>query len=162
MNFKIFLVTLVLMLVTAINANNSLIIYRPTVLHELNEEKLYLIIKLYNIKFPDIVFAQAILESSRFNSELFSRTKNLFGMKYPRVRKTTSLRKSSDNYAVYDHWFMSVNDYQLWQKSNMRDNIYSESDYFRLLSNNYAEDRKYVTKIKKIMKDYNNFFELNR
>lgn len=162
MNFKIFLVTLVLMLVTAINANNSLITNEPLVYDELDEEKLYLIIKLYDIKFPEIVFAQAILESSRFNSELFSRTKNLFGMKYPRVRETTSLGKSSDNYAIYHHWYMSVSDYRLWQKSNMNDNVDTESDYFRLLSNNYAEDRKYITKIKKVMKDYNNLFQENR
>ena len=55
---------------------------------------LYTEILKSDIIYPDIVFAQAILETGEFTSEIFHLNRNLFGMKFPRIRKTTSLGKS--------------------------------------------------------------------
>lgn len=158
MNFKIFLITLVLMVVGGIKANNFTVNYKEHY-DELTSKSLYQVILLYNIEFPEVVYAQAVLESSEFNSELFLRTNNLFGMKYPNVRKTTSSGKSKDGYAEYQHWISSVTDYQLWQKTNMKENVYSQSEYFNLLSRNYAEDKKYVSKLKNIISRNSDFFD---
>lgn len=159
MDFKIFLVTLVLMLVSGINANHTIPLKPEMKFHQLSDESLYMIIKLYGIKFPEIVYSQAVLESSQFNSELFVRTKNLFGMKQPNYRETTSLGKSNDGYAQYDHWMMSVRDYHFWQKNNMNESVDSRDEYFKLLSRQYAEDRKYIVKLKNIIKNNNNSFK---
>lgn len=159
MDFKIILVTLVLMIVTGINANHAVPVSLEMKYNKVDDESLYRIIKLYGIKFPEIVFSQAILESSDFDSELFNRTKNLFGMKQPNYRETTSLGRSKDGYAQYNHWILSVKDYQLWQKNNMNESICTREQYFRLLSKNYAEDRRYVLKLKDIIKRNKIFFK---
>lgn len=159
MDFKICLITLVLIIVGGVKANNFVKTYTGIHHDKLNSESLYKIILLYDIKFPEVVYAQAVLESSQFNSELFLRTNNLFGMKYPNVRRTTSSGKSEDGYAEYHHWTSSVIDYHLWQKNNMKEHINSQSEYFRLLSRNYAEDKKYVNKLKNIIDRNNNFFD---
>lgn len=151
--------TLVMMIVGIVKANNFTEIKHKEEFNELNLESLYNKILSCNIKFPKIVFAQAVLESSQFNSELFLRTNNLFGMKYPNVRKTTSIGESNDGYAKYDHWVSSVTDYQLWQKNNMSKDVNSQSEYFDLLSRNYAEDRKYINKLKNIISRNNDFFD---
>lgn len=159
MDFKIILITLVLMIVGGIKANNFTNTNYKKQYEELSSESLYDILLFYDIKFPEVVFAQAILESSQFNSELFLRTNNLFGMKYPNVRKTTSIGKSKDGYAKYQHWIYSVTDYHLWQKNNIGKNIETQSEYFDLLSRNYAEDRKYIHKLKDIINRNDNFFD---
>lgn len=118
----------------------------------INSLILYTEILKSDIIYPDIVFAQAILETGEFTSEIFHLNRNLFGMKFPRIRKTTSLGKSKEGYAIYESWNHSVDDYQLWQKSNVNPSkIKNKNDYYKLLSKVYAEDKQYVSKLKKIL-----------
>ena len=43
-------------------------------------------IKQLNLKYPHIVYAQAMLESGNFTSKIFRENNNMFGMKQARVR----------------------------------------------------------------------------
>jgi flagellum-specific peptidoglycan hydrolase FlgJ len=106
----------------------------------------------FNIKFPHIVFAQAVLESGEFKSKLFIENNNMFGMKIAKQRPTTA-KGSESNYAKYDNWMMSVLDYALFQSAFLR-KIKTEEAYYRYLSSNYAEDPGYVSKLKQIAEKY--------
>jgi flagellum-specific peptidoglycan hydrolase FlgJ len=66
------------------------------------------------IKYPDIVMAQAKIESGHFSSPIFKENNNLFGMKLPESRKTTAIGKNR-GHAKYNTWQDSVKDYKLWQ-----------------------------------------------
>lgn len=111
-----------------------------------------------NVKFPDIVFAQAILESGYFTSQLFKTTNNLFGMKYPKIRKNFAIGKSKSGYAVYSHWTKSVDDYIEWQKRTIKSNLnISRSGYLQKLSKIYCTDPSYISKINQITKLFNNY-----
>ena len=76
-------------------------------------ENLYAEIIKKEIKFPKIVWAQAILESGHFKSSVFKTNNNLFGMMMPRKRKTVAL-SSPSVYAKYESWQASVYDYKLY------------------------------------------------
>ena len=56
---------------------------------ELTDESLMQFLKDCNVKFPDIVFKQAILESKHFTSNIFKQNSNLFGMRISTSRPTT-------------------------------------------------------------------------
>jgi len=158
MNFNVFLVTIILLTVTHVSAKNFIQTNSEIQYGIVNYENLYRLILLNEIRFPEVVFAQAILESSNFKSDLFTLEKNLFGMKQPVYRKTTSKGKSRSGYASYYNWINSVQDYQIWQTNNMSEKIKTQDEYFRFLHKNYAEDKNYVKKLKTIVTQNKEFF----
>jgi hypothetical protein len=102
---------------------------------------------IYNLKIahPDIVMAQAIIESGNFKSNIFKENNNLFGMKMPEYRKTTAIGINR-GHAVYRNWRESVIDYALWQGKRAR---YSTTNQYLRRLRSYAADPNYITKIKK-------------
>jgi hypothetical protein len=121
-------------------------------------------VKLYDhlirsgVKFPDIAFAQAVLESSHFTSPLFERANNLFGMQYPIKRETTAI-SSTNGYSKYENWQESVNDYKLWQEFVFdRRGDLTKTEYLAYLQKWYAEDKRYVTKVKNKIKEFSFIF----
>lgn len=114
-----------------------------------NEENLMIVIKRMGIRFPDVVMAQAKLETGHFTSKSFTRHNNLFGMKVPKSRLTVATGESF-GHARYDHWTYSVMDYALFQSTFAR-KIRTRKGYMRYLSRNYAEDESYVQKIGKLI-----------
>jgi flagellum-specific peptidoglycan hydrolase FlgJ len=116
---------------------------------EFSPENLMAYIKMCGIRFSDIVYAQAVLETGGFKSMIFLESFNLFGMKVASSRPTTALSKSR-GHALYDSWMMSVNDYALYQSAFLRD-IRTSEDYLSYLSKHYAEDPAYVSKLRKII-----------
>lgn len=121
-----------------------------------NEEKIdYL--SLYNeileqeVEFPDIVFAQAILESGHFTSKVFKNNKNLFGMKLPKKRTTLAIGQKY-GYAVYEYWQESVGDYGLFQEYIFKNKKMSKSQYLSFIDKRYSETSGYVSKLKSIIK----------
>jgi hypothetical protein len=102
-----------------------------------------------NIRFPHIVYAQAVLESGYFKSKIFKINNNIFGMKEAKSRPTTN-KGEQFNHAYYDNWHKSVDDYALFSAAYLN-NIKTEDDYFEYLRQNYAEDTTYVAKIKEII-----------
>lgn len=101
--------------------------------------------KLIGIKHAEIVIQQAIIESGWGKSYIFRHNKNLFGMRHPKIRATTS-QGSRYSYAIYKTWTDSVKDYLLWQ--NIR---YKGGDYYAfLIKSNYCTNPDYINLLKKI------------
>lgn len=114
---------------------------------EINAEGVLTLLDILNVEHPHIVFAQMLLESGNFKSDLAKNNNNFFGMKYPRQRATVA--KGVDRgYAYYRSWSYSVLDYAIWQR------IYAsgltEEEYLEMLSEKYAEDKAYVRKVKSV------------
>jgi len=112
-------------------------------------EKLKLSLQKLNIKYWDIVYAQAKLETNNFTSRIFRENSNLFGMKVARQRATTAIGEQY-GHAHYDTWLESVQDYALFYNRYLS-NIPTREKYFDYLRQNYAEDPNYVNKVKKII-----------
>jgi flagellum-specific peptidoglycan hydrolase FlgJ len=105
-----------------------------------------------NIKFPEIVFAQAVLESGHFKAPIFTIKNNLFGMKVPKKRETTAINKGKKGYAKYHSWDSSVDDYLLWQEFTLKNkNQLTKNQYLSLLGKIYAKDKNYVSSLKRVM-----------
>ena len=120
---------------------------------QFSEENLIRYMKELNIKYPHIVLAQARIESGTYTSAIFKENHNLFGMKRARVRVNTALC-TQYGHAYYDSWRSSVFDYAFYQCRYLS-SISSESEYFQYLSQSYAEDGGYVSKLKDMIEREN-------
>jgi flagellum-specific peptidoglycan hydrolase FlgJ len=161
MKRKIFLLTGLLLLGTTTIIGQETLVQKTIINNDdrLTKQKLYEQIIKYGIKFPDIVFVQAILESGEFTSKLFKSANNLFGMKVPSKRESVRIGATRSGYSKYEDWMFSVYDYSLWQDHVLktRDDI-TKKQYFALLGKIYAEDPKYVSKLKQGISKYNHIF----
>lgn len=116
---------------------------------EFSEEALKSYLLEVNVKYPDIVLAQAKLESGNFKSELFLKHNNMFGMRIAKQRPTLAKDKGT-SYASYYHWKSSVLDYALYQSRYLKQ--YNTKDkYLERLGQTYAEDVNYISKLKKMI-----------
>ena len=95
----------------------------------------------YDIHTPEVVIAQAILETGHYRSEGCKKDNNLFGL-YNSYKK---------EYFKFDHWTESVKAYK-----NMIQYRYKDGeDYHMFLDRiGYAEDSLYNNKLKNIIKRY--------
>jgi len=116
-------------------------------------DKLIGMIKEMNFKYPDIVFAQAILETNNFQSRIFKENHNIFGMKQA-VLRITKAKGTQYEHAFYKNWIESLDDYALYSSTYLS-SLKTESDYFDYLSQNYAEDTLYISKLKQIIASLN-------
>ena len=102
----------------------------------LTPENVLAMLEKYEVKFPKIVLAQALLETGNFSSDLCRVHHNLFGLRHP----------SDGSYYEFTTWEESVKAY--------RDDVqykYTDGDYYSFLSRiGYAEDRQYTSKVKRI------------
>jgi hypothetical protein len=121
---------------------------------------LYLEIIENDIKHPDIVLAQAILESGYLSSQIFIENNNLFGMRFPERRPTVALSENR-GYSVYDCWTDSVKDYKLFQEFLFRRKEKTRDEYFDYLDRIYAEDPNYVPFLKKVIEDNKTITDCN-
>lgn len=117
-----------------------------------NYENVFNSILECDIEFPDIVFAQSVLESGHYKSEIFRANNNMFGMRMPNHRQTVATGKNL-GYAVYLNWKLSVTDYMLWQRNVMKTKKFSRSQYYTYLDKLYASEG-YSTKLKSIVKRF--------
>jgi uncharacterized FlgJ-related protein len=101
------------------------------------------------IEYPDIVMAQAKIETAHFTSKIFRENHNLFGMKLPRQRSTTAIGEQY-NHAEYTSWRQSVVDYKIWQ-DRVLTKVHGRRAYLRYLSKYYATDKQYVNLIKRMI-----------
>jgi hypothetical protein len=101
-----------------------------------SKENLEKEINKQGIKYPDIVMAQAKIESGHFTSAIFKENNNLFGMKLPAQRKTTAIGKNR-GHAKYETWQDSVKDYKIWQDTLGWSTLPKEM-YIQKLSDKYC------------------------
>jgi hypothetical protein len=128
-------------------------IFEPFIIHmnsdtgeAFSEARLYNTLRELRVQHPDIVLAQAKLETGNFKSVIFRNNNNLFGMKVCTSRPTTNTGMEL-NHAKYKSWRDSVLDYAMWQASYGRN--LSRNEYLQLLESIYAEDGAYVHKLQK-------------
>ena len=120
----------------------------------LNYENLWSELKSLNVKYPDIAFAQAILESGHFKSRVCRVNNNLFGMKLPGQRETVANGKNL-GYAKYSDWNKSVLDYKMWQDYVIKKyKISNRTQYVNMINKSYAATPNYSTKLKRIIRSF--------
>jgi uncharacterized FlgJ-related protein len=139
-------VFLSLIVLSKTNQNNYEII---TQVVSFSEQNVYRQLIKLGIAYPDVVLAQAKIETGNFTSKIFRENNNMFGMKLPYRRKTTAVGENR-NHAKYTDWIQSIKDYKLWQDT-MIHRAPTKSAYLAYLKRNYAQDKNYINKIKKII-----------
>jgi hypothetical protein len=144
------------------NEINDIKINEQQLFNEDNSKLLFLYFEILDndIKYPDIVFAQALLESGYMTSYIFTENKNLFGMRYPERRETKAIDENR-GYSRYNCWTDSVKDYKLFQDFLLRKKEKSREEYFSFLSRIYAEDSNYVFFVKKIINENESIINKN-
>ena len=132
---------------------NSIVEKIPVIVKTQEEEfsKEWLLNKLteLNVAHPNIVYAQSIIETDHFRSNIFKVNKNLFGMKCAQSRITTH-KGEQFNHAKYNSYYESIIDLCLWQEAYARN--LTDDEYYQLLHEVYAEDKTYVDRIKQLIK----------
>lgn len=128
---------------------NNIVYYNPD---KFTTEKFKEYLVELNIKFPHIVFAQAVLETGNFKSKVFRNNHNLFGMKEAKQRATTNAGTEL-GHAIYKNWRESVVDYALYQCAFLS-KLKTEEEYYNYLHEHYAEDPAYVKLVQKIASEF--------
>lgn len=102
------------------------------------EEGLMEALEYYGVKHPNVVYAQAILETGHFRSKVYRECNNLFGLYNSRTK----------SYYKFDHWSESVVAYLDFIQYKYK----PPNDYYKFLDNiGYAEDPEYINKLKRIV-----------
>lgn len=113
----------------------------PAFFSQSPEEGLADALDYYEIEYPEIVYAQAVLETGHFKSDLCIYHNNLFGLYNSKRRK----------YFKFNHWTESVEAYRNMIQYRYR----PPGDYYKFLQRiNYAKDPLYIKKLKKLTKNY--------
>ena len=99
-----------------------------------SEANLIRYMNILEIEYPNIVLAQAKLESGNFTSNRFKQYNALFGF-----------QTSNTNIIKYKSWKESVINYKNWQMRRLKD---GENYYDFLIRVKYSEDSNYVNKLK--------------
>lgn len=95
----------------------------------------------YEIQYPQIVYAQALLETGHFTSSVCKKYNNLFGLYNSKIR----------DYYSFEHWSDSVKAYRDCVQYKYKGN----TDYYTFLVNlPYAMDPNYINKIKQLEHKY--------
>lgn len=110
-------------------------------LSENPKKDLIAVLDYYDVKYPEIVYAQAILETGHFKSKVYKEYNNLFGLYDSKTK----------SYYKFDHWSESVIAYL-----NCIQYRYKPPDnYYKFLLNiGYAKDPEYINKLKRIVNQY--------
>lgn len=111
-------------------------------------EKFKIYLNELNVPHVDIVYAQSVIETGNFTSNIFKFNNNLFGLKRATQRPTTN-KGEDNNHAYYLHWRQSVQDYALYSCKYLSN--LNREQYLEYLRKNYAEDPNYINKIKQII-----------
>ena len=105
------------------------------------EEGLIEALDYYGIQYPQIVYAQALLETGHFKSKLCTQYNNLFGLYNSRTK----------SYYKFDNWWDSVIAY----RDKVQYKYKGNTDYYTFLINlPYATDPNYIRKIKQLEHKY--------
>lgn len=105
------------------------------------EEGLIEALDYYSVQYPQIVYAQALIETGHFKSKLCTQYNNLFGLYNSRTR----------SYYKFDNWWDSVIAY----RDKVQYKYKGNTDYYTFLVNlPYAIDPNYIRKIKQLEHKY--------
>lgn len=116
---------------------------------KLSKKEIFEIIESLPFKYPEIIKAQALLETGHFKSKSFTEHNNLFGFKLPHRRMTTA-KGIGLNHASYDSVEDCIIDRLIYEAKYM-DNL-NRKQYLDFLDRVYAEDGQYIQKLESIIK----------
>lgn len=90
------------------------------------------------------------LETGHLTSNFYKKNNNLFGMKFPRKRKT--LARNNNGFAKYENWQESIKDFKLWQEWNLeRRSFFQFRNYFEwLVGCGFNKEKGYINKLNKL------------
>lgn len=140
---------------SGIKAENN-IKEKPTAIVDsaLTENNVYTMLLLYNIKYPEVVMSQIMIESAYLKSKLTKRNNNILGMTVPAKRPTTAINKSG-LYAKYISWIDCIIDYKLYQDYIFsKNNIQTKKQYIAFLHKTYAQAPHYKSRLTELSKTY--------
>lgn len=125
---------------------------------EFSEENLVNMLVSLNVKYPDVVLAQAQIETGNYTSHIFLDNNNLFGMKAARSRIHTH-EGTQHGHAYYTNWQQSVMDYAMYQATYLS-KIETKDQYIDYLNRSYAEvGDRYGKMIRAKISDINKKYE---
>ena len=110
----------------------------PDFMNKSAEEGLMEALEYYDIHHPEIVYAQAVLETGHFKSKGCTVHNNLFGL----------YNSKAGRYHRFDHWTDGVIAYKEWIQRRYK---HPEDYYYFLQRIGYAEDSAYSYKLKRIV-----------
>lgn len=124
---------------------DTIILAQPEFLLEYtpNTNNVYKALEHYNIQHPDIVYAQAVLETGNFKSRICKEYNNLFGLYNSHI----------NDYYKFNHWSESIIGYADYIQYKY-DSTYNNDYYLFLTSIGYAEDTNYINKLKILVKQH--------
>ena len=133
-----------------------------TVDSALTENNVYTMLLLYNIKYPEVVMSQIMIESAYLKSKLTKRNNNILGMTVATKRQTTAVNKKG--FAKYLNWIDCIYDYKLYQDYILSKNsIISKKQYISFLHRTYAKAPNYKSRLTELSKTYErNTLNFNR
>ena len=103
------------------------------------DQYIYEAMGYFNIQFPDLVYAQSILETGYYSSDVCLQKNNLFGL-YDSAKQT---------YRSYNYWWESVKAYKTLIQNKFKGETLE--DYFVFLDTlPYATDSLYINKLKDV------------
>lgn len=153
---KIILCLTLFLCVVLLQSDNSKINYKgkaTSIDTALTERNIYHALLMNNVKFPEVVMSQIMIESGNLKSKLCKKNNNLLGMTVASKRETTALNE--EGYAKYKSWFDCILDYKLYQDYILSKNeINNKKQYIAYLHKNYANSPDYKKKLTFLSKQY--------
>ena len=124
--------------VPVIEVADTIINEQPKFFSQTPKEGLEEALSYYGLKHKDIVYAQAILETGHFKSNVCLKYNNLFGLYNSKEKR----------YCKFEHWTESVVAYLDYVQYRYK----PPNDYYKFLSDiGYAKDPNYINKLKGIV-----------
>lgn len=107
---------------------------------ELNKENFLKVCEYYDVHHETIVYAQALLESGHFKSNVFKTRNNFLGLWNSREKK----------YYEFEHWTDCIKGYR-----DLVQTKYTDGDYYKFLDElPYAQSKHYTETVRKIERQY--------
>lgn len=125
--------------VLIIPKKNTKLKHKTIIVHKkppdnLNDSNIIRELKNQDIKYPEIVLAQAKLETGNYTSNVCLKYNNLFGL------------RKNNKYYKFKHWTQSISAYKRYIQYR-----YTGGNYYKFLIRiKYAEDDLYIEKLKNI------------
>ena len=112
-------------------------------------------IKHHSFKYPEIIIAQAYIESTHFTSPVWNENNNMFGMRLPQSRFTLAIGENL-KHAVYKNWKDCVKDRLIYEALYLHK--LNREQYYAYLDKTYARangETAYSDLIKQIIRQNN-------
>ena len=119
-----------------------------------SKEKFFEEVDRSNFKYPDIIKAQALIESQHFTSPVWKENNNALGMRLPNSRFTVATGTNL-GHATYKTWKDCIKDRLIYEALYLND--LSRNQYFKYLDKVYARagSTAYSDLIKTVIKQRN-------